>query len=669
MRDIRELAPKLADIPTDVIDAQLREFIREGEDKALSRLLQVAAFNQLTLDPELLCEAIGVCEEITDTAPCFAFQTADIVPFLLTASGSEALSIERRVYAAAIAAELTVQHKLDPQPARKALWKLEGSLFQPAVSIMKNNALLLLDAGKPVAPGDVFQWSNRKIEDVLPEKAPHAIIGGTYTVRRAVPKLGRNDPCHCGSGKKYKKCCFASDQDLLNDASQYAGMTRDELKHNPGLVDDPDIINRMRAYELKKLKPADLGNKQLYAAYLSAADFGLRELAFEMLVEWQKRDDKGGFHTGHFEDLIALVLDAGELDLARRIRDHMDGESWFDPDDIQFRFELLEHPEHFESLEKACRQSIIGKKENKLLGDPLIRLTWNFERQFPGLAIVFARAAILSTPERSEDHLTLLDVIRDSRIDLDLDPYDDPGEKLAFQAAGWTLSPDRRASSNADIDKLSKKLETTRLALEENKRALREKEQHIAAISQKLDKARAAARRTQRASQEPTASQDSDHATLKRLRGKVEQLKSEISEQQKQRQRLRHELSEERKKKATRAESEKTGPATDAPPREEASVEASGHPLVPEYSAAFRKHCEALPPRIAAKAILDSGRFAALDPPTLQRTRPLHRLPSHYRIRVNADYRLIIQWRPGKTLVIRDIIPRQDLESWIKRHG
>jgi tetratricopeptide (TPR) repeat protein len=26
------------------------------------------------------------------------------------------------------------------------------------------------------------------------------------TVRRVEPKLGRNDPCHCGSGKKYKKC-------------------------------------------------------------------------------------------------------------------------------------------------------------------------------------------------------------------------------------------------------------------------------------------------------------------------------------------------------------------------------------------------------------------------------------------------------------------------------
>jgi SWIM/SEC-C metal-binding protein len=24
---------------------------------------------------------------------------------------------------------------------------------------------------------------------------------------RAAPKIGRNDPCPCGSGKKFKKCC------------------------------------------------------------------------------------------------------------------------------------------------------------------------------------------------------------------------------------------------------------------------------------------------------------------------------------------------------------------------------------------------------------------------------------------------------------------------------
>ena len=33
-----------------------------------------------------------------------------------------------------------------------------------------------------------------------PKKAP---------TRRDAPKVGRNDPCPCGSGKKYKKCCGA----------------------------------------------------------------------------------------------------------------------------------------------------------------------------------------------------------------------------------------------------------------------------------------------------------------------------------------------------------------------------------------------------------------------------------------------------------------------------
>lgn len=26
-------------------------------------------------------------------------------------------------------------------------------------------------------------------------------------------KVGRNDPCHCGSGKKYKHCCYAKDSE------------------------------------------------------------------------------------------------------------------------------------------------------------------------------------------------------------------------------------------------------------------------------------------------------------------------------------------------------------------------------------------------------------------------------------------------------------------------
>ena len=39
------------------------------------------------------------------------------------------------------------------------------------------------------------------------------------TVRRDGAKIGRNDPCPCGSGKKYKKCCMAKDKRAASEAA------------------------------------------------------------------------------------------------------------------------------------------------------------------------------------------------------------------------------------------------------------------------------------------------------------------------------------------------------------------------------------------------------------------------------------------------------------------
>ena len=30
--------------------------------------------------------------------------------------------------------------------------------------------------------------------------------------------LGRNDPCHCGSGRKYKQCCLGKDEEAARAA-------------------------------------------------------------------------------------------------------------------------------------------------------------------------------------------------------------------------------------------------------------------------------------------------------------------------------------------------------------------------------------------------------------------------------------------------------------------
>lgn len=49
------------------------------------------------------------------------------------------------------------------------------------------------------------QWVDILGEEKMKELAKK--FRASKTVRRDAPKIGRNDPCPCGSGKKYKKCC------------------------------------------------------------------------------------------------------------------------------------------------------------------------------------------------------------------------------------------------------------------------------------------------------------------------------------------------------------------------------------------------------------------------------------------------------------------------------
>ncbi len=42
--------------------------------------------------------------------------------------------------------------------------------------------------------------------EMPPEGSPQGPPQRVQTIRRDAPKVGRNDPCYCGSGKKFKKC-------------------------------------------------------------------------------------------------------------------------------------------------------------------------------------------------------------------------------------------------------------------------------------------------------------------------------------------------------------------------------------------------------------------------------------------------------------------------------
>ena len=59
------------------------------------------------------------------------------------------------------------------------------------------------------APVPAFAGAARSPRPAQAQAPVPARTGGDdviKTVRRDEPKVGRNDPCPCGSGKKYKKC-------------------------------------------------------------------------------------------------------------------------------------------------------------------------------------------------------------------------------------------------------------------------------------------------------------------------------------------------------------------------------------------------------------------------------------------------------------------------------
>ncbi len=55
--------------------------------------------------------------------------------------------------------------------------------------------------------GNVIEQNKRDLAKTRAKIADNAGGAGRKTIRRDFPKVGRNDPCPCGSGKKYKNCC------------------------------------------------------------------------------------------------------------------------------------------------------------------------------------------------------------------------------------------------------------------------------------------------------------------------------------------------------------------------------------------------------------------------------------------------------------------------------
>jgi len=668
--EVEKTAASFAGVSVDEYEHLVRQLIESGDDKALGILLCVCGVNNVILNPQVLAEALKVAEPVIDICFPYRVQGPAAIEPLLDVAQAEDLSWERQALGATIAAELAVRHGSRHQIVKNVLQKLSQKIRAVEANMLIDQSLALLDKETKNVP--TFFWvTQQEVLETLPEEKPAVVIGGDYTVRRPVPKIGRNAPCPCGSGKKYKKCCFEKDQQLLRDASPYEGITMTQLRSMPSLVDDADMIREMRAYELKKLKPVKLNEKQLFQAYRRADRFGMRDFAFNMLLELKDRPDQEDFALGHMADLLDSALDVGDVNLARRMMDLIPPETLYDTEAVKFRFDLIENREHYDALEARCRQALREEADEDLFkwDYALLALSYSFENIFPAMSIAFARAAVIGRQEAFFDNEMLVEVIRKCRADLGHDPWEDPLEEIfdrILKKGDFDLKDEAK---NTQIQKLKEKVsETSRLAGQRYS-ALKEKELELDRLVKRFEGAEKSSAYRQNAVKPPEPLSVEDRKTASDLHRQIDNLKAEINLQQHERRQLRKELREAQKKIRGRESRKTPNAGTD---ERSAELEFETTPkkiMIPEFSAAYRRSCEAAPSAVVAKSLQAAAGFAAHDKQIWRQTKGIETIPHIYRIRVGIHHRLMIRWEKEKVLKVLDLIPRAQLETWIRQRA
>lgn len=91
-------------------------------------------------------------------------------------------------------------------------------------------------------------------------------------------KIGRNDPCHCGSGKKYKNCHMAQDNEKT--AAKYTPSGKRKFKAKVIKMEDPSLSVFTRSATAPQI-PTDVKPIERNKFRMTRKDFRAKEGAEE----------------------------------------------------------------------------------------------------------------------------------------------------------------------------------------------------------------------------------------------------------------------------------------------------------------------------------------------------------------------------------------------------
>jgi hypothetical protein len=489
-------------------------------------------------------------------------------------------------------------------------------------------------------------------------------IGGGATIKRALPKAGRNDPCPCGSGRKFKQCCAGKTS--TGDQYQVEGVTISEAASHPELLLTRQRILELRSYELYALNPKLLLPHLAEEVAIRLALFQETSRAIEVL----KACDPSQLSLIALEQIAFEFFKAKDANALRWLV------NWA-PEEISLSFDmevLLADPaERMQLLQSRALEAFEADRS----GDPSASVIFCDLGHAalvadPALGLLIARGVLPVSGWVNQP--TLVEDIEDARDLLGLDD-NEPAYEIVEATDQASIHQERHA---LDLEKV--RAETTSRVSQRDAEIQRLKSQ-IDAMQETLAKRESEPTKPVPPPQDKSAIPAPaalDPAETRELRDHLRRLKDNLKVEHEERNRALRDLraARDQLRRSTREKPENSAPnppadaQTDDEDTLNIDLEWERQPLrLPEYSSAFRESLRKHPRQAAAAALTAVGRLAGGDPSLWKTVRALKLRPGTLRVRIAGDYRLLFETGPADTLHLVDLILRRDLDRWLAGAG
>lgn len=607
------------------------------------------------LAPELLVDLVPELEE-THIGPLVLATAGDPVDLILKVLDDGRAGPERDALLVVLAADL--RGKEVPRGIVAHARRLSRLVLEPeqsrlvgAAAVRIGDADLSSVAAKAVAVAkrqkraveEILENARRPASQALGDSAGPRIVVG-YTVKRDGPEVGRNDPCPCGSGKKYKKC-----HALESEAPRARIAAIDE-----------EQARWLRASEVAKLDLGKLADKTLLGVYRRTLLLHRWDLAERALAEIARRKTLAEKKDEYRWEMLNEALYVGDRARAEEVHASLPAKLAA-RDDVALA--LLRGGEGaLDALEKGALAAL--REEND--GAAAIELAYAVLRRKPALGIFLARGALHEG--RIADCEALLEAVEDARDKLLVSPFE----------PWWDLYDEMVDASDDRLDRLAKseeekkRQEQLREARKESRRAnmeLTRLKEQLEVLDAKLAPPSVEPRRTEskRAPEAPKERDPELEEERRRLRLKVEEMQRIIGEGQEERRELRKklaEIAEEDDREPAPPTSIKEG--DDEDDDEPGDATSPFGVLVPHFTDRASKALLDLAAQSADAVLGVVAGLAAGKPNAWGGTKQLKKVRGVYSARGGIHHRVLFDVERD-TLRVLEIIHRKDLEVVVAR--